>query len=95
MKKMKKIGGFDVEVVPLVHSNKVTWLAYLGERQSASARADTVEEALSLLAEKWAVIKGAYQSAGLPIPVPMGGFDKKSILDQLRTLAELKRRKNL
>ncbi len=87
VKKVKRIEGFNVEILESVQGGRVWFLARIVDPPIASAKATSREEAYSALELKWESVKKAYRQSNLPIPIPPRGRGNKRILETLRMLA--------
>ncbi len=57
--------GYGVEL----HEESGRWVAHLLELPEVSAHGDTPEDALTELADAWALVKACYKQDGQPVPV--------------------------
>lgn len=93
MPNSKQIDGFTVEFIPLIHSGKTRWSAWLIDLPFIQATCSTLPEALEALSEQWTKAKDAYREAGVPIPKPRGSLEHALSERNLATIQRLAERK--
>ena len=86
MRKIKKIGGFAVEAMPVGSGHQIEWSVWLADLPYVRASAPDLAEAKKALEERWNQHVAAYRSAGEPVPHPVRRRGNRRILDTLRQL---------
>lgn len=87
MKKVKRIGGFNVEILETVRGGQVWFTARIVDPYIIGSACLSSSEAQSSLAIKWEAVKTAYTKSNLAIPKPQRSEGNKRILNTLSELA--------
>lgn len=86
MRNSTKIGGFEVEAIPVGAGQRMKWCVWLIELPYVRASAKDLTEAKKQLEVRWQEVVHAYCAAGEPIPRPTRRRGNKRMLDLLRKL---------